>query len=272
MQIRVIVSGAGGRMGREVLRAVSSADDMVVVAGVDVAPQLAGKSLAKLSGVPTLQLAVEPDLDAALVNTQADVLVDFTVPGQGQVNALKALRHGVRPVVGTTGIPQEALEEIRASAEERGLGALVAPNFAIGAVLMMKFAVEAARYMPHVEIIEFHHDGKADAPSGTALKTAQMITEAVDLPPRPRTEKMVLSCARGGEVRRSANQGEINIHAVRLPGLVAHQEVILGGLAQTLTIRHDSLGRESFMPGVLLGIRKVMNVTGLVYGLEGVLD
>lgn len=271
MGIRVLVSGAGGRMGREVLRAVSGADDMELVGGVDIAPELAGKTLGELCGVAALDLPLDPDLDSALERLRPDVLVDFTVPGQGQVNAKKALEHGARPVVGTTGISGEDLEDIGRLAREKRLGAVVAPNFAIGAVLMMKFAVEAARYMPHVEIIEFHHDGKLDAPSGTAVKTAQMITEAVQLPPRRRTEKMLLPGARGAEVRSSADQGEVNIHAVRLPGLVAHQEVILGGVAQTLTIRHDSMGRESFMPGVLLAVRKVMDLQGLVYGLENLL-
>ena len=258
-------------MGREVLRAVSGAEDMDVVGGVDIAPGLAGKTLGELCADPALDVPLDSDVDSALARLRPDVLVDFTVPGQGQVNAKKALEHGARPVVGTTGIPDEELKEIDRLAREKGLGAVVAPNFAIGAVLMMKFAVEAARYMPFVEIIEFHHDGKLDAPSGTAVKTAQMITEAVQLPLRRATEKMLLPGARGAEVRRSADQGEVNIHAVRLPGLVAHQEVILGGLAQTLTIRHDSMGRESFMPGVLLAVRRVMNLQGLVYGLENLL-
>jgi 4-hydroxy-tetrahydrodipicolinate reductase len=271
LSVRVLVSGCGGRMGREVLRAVHSAEGMEVVGGVDTAPAYANNTLADLCGISELKFPVDSDLTEAIARTKPHVLVDFTVPGQGQVNAKMALQAGVRPVVGTTGITEDDLKEIDRLAREKGIGAVVAPNFAIGAVLMMKFAVEAARYMPYVEIIEFHHDGKLDAPSGTAIKTAKMISEAVDLPPRPKTEKTIVEGARGGEIRRSPQHGEVNIHAVRLPGFVAHQEVILGGVAQTLTIRHDSIGRESFMPGVLLAIRKVMELEGLVYGLENLI-
>jgi 4-hydroxy-tetrahydrodipicolinate reductase len=206
--IRVAVAGAAGRMGQAVCGAVESADDM----------QLTGRA--------------DPALDTTLAQVlgDADVVVDFTRPDVALANALECLRAGVHVVIGTTGFDLEELR--RACAAEPRANALVAPNFAIGAVLMMRFAAEAARHMAKAEIIELHHDRKLDAPSGTAARTA-----------------MLMAAASGGP--------EPPIHSVRLPGIVANQEVILGDLGQTLTIRHDSIDRESFMPGVLLAVRSV---------------
>ena len=207
--IRVAVSGAAGRMGETVCAAVQGADDMDLVARAD--PQL-GVSLAEA-------LARRPE-----------VTVDFSQPDSALSNALACLRAGVHVVIGTTGFDLEELSrEAKAIA---GANAFVAPNFAIGAVLMMRFAAEASRYMAKAEIVELHHDRKLDAPSGTAARTARLMAEA-------------------------SGHGEPPIHSVRLPGLVASQEVILGDVAQTLTIRHDTIARESFMPGVLLAIRRV---------------
>ncbi|MEA2298522.1 MAG: 4-hydroxy-tetrahydrodipicolinate reductase [Solirubrobacteraceae bacterium] len=217
--IRVAVAGAAGRMGQAVCAAVDGAADM----------ELTGRA--------------DPALGAALaeVLAEADVVVDFTQPGSALGNARECLAAGVHVVIGTTGFDVEAL---------RGLGGanvFVAPNFAIGAVLMMRFAVEAARHMAAAEIIELHHDEKIDAPSGTAGRTAALMAAATGGPPPP-------------------------IHSVRLPGLVAHQEVILGDLGQTLTIRHDSLNRESFMPGVLLAVRRVGGLSeSPLVGLEHLL-
>jgi 4-hydroxy-tetrahydrodipicolinate reductase len=219
--IRVAVAGAAGRMGETACRAVEGADDMELVARAD----------------PALGLPLADALAAA-----PDVLVDFTVPDSALANAREAVAAGVHVVIGTTGFDLDALRALS------GANVFVAPNFAIGAVLMMKFATEAAPHMAKAEIIELHHDRKVDAPSGTAARTAMLMAEAAPDKPAP------------------------PIHSVRLPGLVAHQEVILGDVGQTLTIRHDSIDRESFMPGVLLAIRKVGSLSeSPVVGLERLL-
>ncbi len=219
--IRVAVAGAAGRMGQAVCAAVEDADDMELVARAD----------------PALGSSVADALSAG-----PDVLVDFTVPGSALANAREALAAGVHVVIGTTGFDVAELAGVE------GAKVFVAPNFAIGAVLMMRFAAEAARHMARAEIIELHHDRKVDAPSGTAKLTAKLMHDA------------------------APERGDVPIHSVRLPGLVAHQEVIFGDLGQTLTIRHDSIDRESFMPGVLLAIRRVGELTDSpVVGLEHLL-
>lgn len=225
--IDVIVSGAAGRMGRSVVAAVSAEDDMRVVAQVD--PALADGE------------GVHADLAAALASVPAQVMVDFTRPETVYANTRACLEAGVHAVVGTTGMSDAEVAELAAIGEARGAHLLIAPNFAVGAVLMMRFAREAARHMRKAEIIELHHDGKLDAPSGTALRTA------------------------------AGMEGDVPIHSVRLPGLVAHQEVILGGLDETLTIRHDSLSRLSFMPGVVLAVREIGGRPGLTLGIESLL-
>ncbi|MDQ6607380.1 MAG: 4-hydroxy-tetrahydrodipicolinate reductase [Actinomycetota bacterium] len=223
--IRVAVAGAAGRMGETVCRSVQAAPDMELVARAD--PSL-GVSLA----------------DA--IAERPEVLVDFTVPSTAVQNATQAVLAGVHVVIGTTGFDLGELDGLRRA--DRGANVFIAPNFAIGAVLMMEFAAKAAQHMARAEIIELHHDGKVDKPSGTAVRTAAL-----------------MSAAAGGEY-------EVPIHSVRLPGLVAHQEVILGDVGQTLTIRHDSIDRESFMPGVLLAVRKVGSLTeSPVIGLEHLL-
>lgn len=253
--IRVLVSGAAGRMGTEVVRAVSAEEDLQLVAAVD--PAHAGEPV---EGAAGLQYA--DDLAAAITDVSPDVMVDFTHPSVVAGNIDVALSRGVHCVVGTTGLPAKALEDLAAHAED-GACLFVAPNFAIGAVLMMRFAAEAARFMPHVEIVELHHDRKADAPSGTAMRTAALIAAARDtVPATPGRETEVAEGARGALV------DDVTIHSVRLPGLVAHQEVLLGGQGQTLSIRHDSIDRTSFMPGVILAVRNVIGRTGLIVGLE----
>jgi 4-hydroxy-tetrahydrodipicolinate reductase len=182
-----------------------------------------------------------PDVPSALAAEQVDVAVDFTRPDVGFANARACLEAGVHVVMGTTGLGDDEIAELRHTAETGAANCLIAPNFAIGAVLMMRFAAEASRHMPKAEIVELHHDDKLDAPSGTALRTAGLMA------------------------------GAVPIHSVRLPGLVAHQEVILGGLGETLTIRHDSLSRESFMPGVIQAVREIPNRPGLTVGLEPLL-
>lgn len=255
--IRVIVTGAAGKMGHEVVRAVTAQPDMQVVAAVD--PQRAGSMLDDGAGGTVL---LQDDLAAAIAGSEPHVLVDFTHPTVVEGNLGVALAAGVDCVVGTTGITAETLGKLSESAPQ-GTCLFMAPNFAIGAVLMMRFAAEAARYMPHVEIIELHHDRKADAPSGTALRTAGLIAETrLETPVVPGRDTEIAEGARGAFVN------DIAVHSVRLPGLVAHQEVLFGGQGQTLSIRHDSIDRTSFMPGVVLAIREVGARTGLIVGLE----
>jgi 4-hydroxy-tetrahydrodipicolinate reductase len=262
--VRVLVAGAAGRMGREVVRAVLGDSGTTLVAAVDVTE--VGQDAGELAGRSPAEVALQSDLAAAIASARPEVMVDFTRAEVAHRNALTALAAGVSPVVGTTGMSPEQIAGIGRAAEEAGVGAVVAPNFAIGAVLMMLFAAQAARHLPDVEIIELHHEKKVDAPSGTAIKTAEMIAAARVGPGAPRPEQEIkLPGARGGEM------DGITIHSVRLPGYVAHQEVIFGGLGQTLTLRHDSLDRTSFMPGVLLAVKAVRSRRGLIYGLEHLL-
>ncbi|MCX5750498.1 MAG: 4-hydroxy-tetrahydrodipicolinate reductase [Candidatus Saganbacteria bacterium] len=239
-KIKVVVNGAKGKMGNETVKAVKKEIDLELVAAIDLGE----------------------DLATTIRETSADVVVDFTHPSTVLANVKIILQNKAHAVIGTTGVTAEALKEIKELCAKNKVNCLVAPNFAIGAVLMMRFAKEAAHYMPETEIIEFHHDQKADAPSGTAIKTAEMIIKEHGEFNRTLKEKETLKGVRGGKL------GGINIHSVRLKGFVASQEVIFGGLGQTLTIRHDSINRESFMPGVILGIRKISKAKGLVYGLE----
>lgn len=243
MRHRVLVLGSTGRMGREVVQAVSEAPDMELVGG----------------------FRRGNDLEDVIARTQPTVLVDFTTPQAVMGHIDTGIRLGVPMVVGTTGLSRADLEDVDRAARERGIGILVAPNFSLGAVLMMKCAALASRHFPAVEIIELHHDGKKDAPSGTALRTAELIAESRETVPASKEELELVNGARGGEYEG------VRIHSVRLPGLVAHQEVILGLPGETLRIRHDSTDRRCFMPGVLLGIRRVHGWQGLVYGLERVL-
>lgn len=257
--IRVLVSGACGHMGREVVRAVTAEPDLELVAAID--PPHAGEALGEGTA-----LVVTADLAEAIRAHEPDVMVDFTHPQAVEGNLRAALGLGVHCVVGTTGIAAQRLAELAAGAA-RGACLFVAPNFAIGAVLMMRFAAEAARHMPHVEIIELHHDRKADAPSGTALRTAELIGSArACVPDAPGKETEIAEGARGALV------DDVTVHSVRLPGLVAHQEVIFGGQGQTLSIRHDSIDRTSFMPGVVLAIRETVRRSGLIIGLENYLE
>jgi 4-hydroxy-tetrahydrodipicolinate reductase len=265
MSVRVLVAGAAGRMGREVVKAVAGDPETELVGAVDVAQ--IGVDAGELAGIGKRGVAVADNLAAALRESGAEVIVDFTRAEAAFANAQTALGAGVSPVVGTTGMSPEQLDHLRRLARERATGAVVAPNFALGAVLLMRFAAQAARFLPEVEIIELHHHGKVDAPSGTAIKTAEMISEAraPERLPRP-AEEIKLAGSRGGDF------DGIRIHSVRLPGYVAHQEVIFGGTGQTLTLRHDSIDRVSFMPGVLMACKRVRGLRELVYGLENLLD
>ena len=243
-KIRVLVNGAKGRMGQEVVKAVTAAVDLELVEQTDLGD----------------------DMIARIKASQAQAVVDFTTAAVAFENTRKILEAGVHPVVGTSGLLAEQVAELQQLAEDKGIGGLIAPNFAIGAVLLMKYAQDAAKYLPDVEVIELHHNRKADAPSGTAVKTAQLIAEArQEIPKALVEEKELFEGARGSEVHG------VRVHSLRLPGLVAHQEVIFGGTGETLTIRHDSIHRESFMPGVCLACRKVIGTQQLFYGLEHLL-
>ncbi len=242
--IKVGVLGARGSVGAEMCRAVDAADDLELVAAVDVGDTR------------------EP-LEAA------EVAIDFTHPSAVMDNLRWCVEHGVHTVVGTTGFDDERIATVRGWLADRpGVNSLIAPNFAVGAVLMMHFAQKAAPFFDSVEIVELHHPNKADAPSGTSRRTAELVAQARDkagVGPSPDATTTGLDGARGAEV------GGVHVHAVRLAGLIAHQEVLLGGHGETLTIRHDSMSRESFVPGVLLGVRRVGELPGLTVGLESLL-
>jgi 4-hydroxy-tetrahydrodipicolinate reductase len=246
-KLRVAVIGAGGRMGSEAVRAVEAADDMELVAALGRGDEL-----------------------TALTEAGAQVAVELTHPDAVMGNLEFCVRHGIHGVVGTTGWTDERLAEVRGwLAASPGTGVLIAPNFGIGAVLTMRFAQAAARFFESVEIVELHHPGKADAPSGTATRTAQLVAAArreAGLRDQPDATTSALDGARGADV------DGVPVHAVRLRGLVAHQEVLFGGDGEIFTIRHDSMNRASFMPGVLLGVRRVGERPGLTFGLEHVME
>ena len=247
MSIRIGVLGARGRMGQEVCRAISQASDLELVAEIDL-----GDSLESLTA------------------RNVEVVVDFTNPDSVMENLKFAISHDIHAVVGTTGFDKVKLDLIRELLKSHPkVGILIAPNFALAAVLMMQFSATAAKYFESVEIIEMHHPEKADAPSGTATRTAELISDAranAKLPSAPDKTVKSLPGARGAKV------GDVPIHSIRLRGLVAHQEVLFGDKGDLLTIRHDSLDRSGFMPGVLLAARKIGSRPGLTFGLENFLE
>jgi 4-hydroxy-tetrahydrodipicolinate reductase len=258
MTIRIIVAGASGKMGQEVVKLIDRTEHFQLVGAV---------SRTYASQEITADAKYYATLKEAIWETEVDVVVDFTSPEMIMEHLQICSEHSVRPVVGTTGLTDDEIRALQLEFKQKKLGGIIAPNFAIGAILMMRFAAQAAKYLPHVEIIESHHDRKLDAPSGTALKTAELITESRhQLKQGHPSELEMWQGARGAEY-----QG-FRIHSVRLPGLVAHQEVLFGGTGQLLTIRHDSLNRESFMPGVQLAVEKVMELNELIYGLENILE
>jgi len=262
-RIKVLVSGACGRMGQEVIKAVLQDPELQLVGAVDRVQQ--GKDIGEIVGIDHLGVTISDNLTEAFKVTTPQVMVDFSTPASVMENTRLAIKTGVYGVIGTTGISPEDLDELRALVIAHQGHLLVAPNFAIGALLMMRFAAVASKYFPSVEIIELHHDRKLDAPSGTAIKTAEMILDSRKNEGQGVIGEEKIKGVRGGEM------GGIHLHSIRLPGLIAHQEVIFGGEGQTLTIRHDSMSRESFMPGVVLGIKRVMELPGLIYGLDQIL-
>jgi 4-hydroxy-tetrahydrodipicolinate reductase len=261
MTIRVGVLGAGGRMGATVCRAVIDDEDLELVAAVD--PHHSGIDLGQLGLHGTgLHIAARP---TALADAEADVAVDFTVLDAARENLQFCAAEGIHAVVGTTGFTDDELADLAKLFADARSNAVIAPNFAIGAVLMMRFAEIAAPYFETAEIIELHHDEKADAPSGTAMLTASRMTAASSEWAADPTRTTVVPGARGGEHRG------VRVHSVRMRGMVAHQEVLLGTTGQSLTVRHDSYDRSSFMPGVLLAIKHVGDTDGLTVGLDALL-
>lgn len=244
LMTRVLVNGAKGKMGSTAVAAVEKDPDLVLVGQTDKGD----------------------DLRQAIKDTGAEVVVDFTIASVGYETFVKIIDAGAHPVVGTSGFNEEQVVQLRKICLEKGVGGLIAPNFSVGGVLMMKFAQEAAKYMPHVEIIEAHHEQKLDAPSGTAIRTAEMIRAAVADSEIPTDKgKELVAGVRGGRAN------DIVIHSVRLPGFLAQQRVIFGSIGQTLTIEHNSINRESFMTGVCLSAKKIVGRKELFYGLEELL-
>lgn len=243
MTAKVIVNGAFGRMGQVAVVTIDNADDFELVAA----------------------LSREDDLYENIKSTKADIVIDFTVASVAFENISTIISAGCRPVVGTSGLLPDQISDLKQQCQQKKLGGVIAPNFSIGAVLMMKYAADAAKYLEDVEIIELHHNGKQDSPSGTAIKTALKISENKVADAAQKSSKEIIPGARGAEYNN------IHIHSVRLLGLVAHQEVIFGGKGETLTIRHDSIDRECFMPGVLLACQKVLTMDRLVDDLADIL-
>lgn len=262
MPIKVVVHGALGRMGREVVDAVCRDPELELAGTVDL------KAEGERLQLPGRQdpIPLSSSLETLLAQTRSQVVVDFSVADATMNVAKVATKWKASLVIGTTGLSPDALTEMDRLARANEVGVIVAPNFALGAVIMVHLSKVAARYFDYAEIIEMHHEQKLDAPSGTALSTARALAEARGKPfLRSEAQKESLKGTRGGELLG------VSLHSVRLPGLMAHQEVIFGASGQTLTIRHDTINRECYMPGVILAIKKVIDLKGLVYGLENLL-
>jgi len=260
-RIKVVVVGAAGKMGVAVLQAVSQAPDMELVGAIDRMEQPC--RTVDVAGRDCTDLPIEGRLGEVLDRVKPDVMIDFTQASSAPEHAVSGLKRGVAAIIGTSGLSTSDVASLRQATRELGTPAALIPNFAIGAVLMMRFAEMAAAWMPHVEIIDYHHAGKLDAPSGTALHTAECIAKVREVKHLGRalpTDKY--PGARGAKVK------DIQLHSVRLPGFVAHQDVIFSGDGETLTLRHDSIDRISFMEGVKLVVRKIRSEQGLVVGLD----
>lgn len=271
VQIPVVINGATGKMGREVVKAIAAAPDLRLIGALGRNLDNLGKDAGELAGCGPIEVPITNDLEAiyamASQEKEIPVVVDLTHPSVIYENVRAAIAYGLRPVIGTTGLTVAQMADLDSFARKASMGGLIIPNFSIGMVLLQQAAVQASRFYDHVEIIELHHNQKADAPSGTAVKTAQLLAELGKTFNAPAVEAAEhLAGARG------ADGGEgIRIHSVRLPGLVAHQEVIFGTQGEIYRLRHDTSDRACYMPGVLLCIRKVRDLEGLVYGLEKIL-
>ena len=271
LPIPVVVNGAGGKMGREVVKAVAAAPDLNLVGAIDTAPALQGVDIGEVVGCGPLEVPVLAEMESVLAmagqEPRLGVMVDFTHPSCVYDNVRAAIAYGIRPVVGTTGLSETQIQDLAEFADKASTGCAIVPNFSIGMVLLQQAAMRASQYFDHVEIIELHHNQKADAPSGTAIQTAQLLSGTGKTFNPPQVEETEhLPGARG-----SLMGDDVRIHSVRLPGLIAHQEVMFGAPGQIYTLRHDTSDRACYMPGVLLAVRKIVDLKCLVYGLEKLL-
>ncbi len=275
--IPVVVAGALGRMGAEVVKAVLAAPDCELVGAIDTTPGREGEDVGLALGLGELEVALTADLEGTLCQSSqavrnagpggGAVLVDFTHPSVVYEHTRAAIAYGVHPVIGTTGLGPDQLADLAGFAAKASVGGAVIPNFSVGMVLLQQAAAAAARFYDFCELTELHHNRKADAPSGTCLKTAELIEElGKSFNPAQLEEHETLPGCRGG-LRESG----LRLHSLRLPGLVAHQEVMFGAPGETYTLRHDTIERSAYMPGVLLTVRRVRLLEGLVYGLERLL-
>jgi len=275
--ISVVVAGALGRMGAEVIKTVVAAADCQLVGAVDTTPGKEGSDVGLELGLGELEVAITADFEGTLCQAsqavrndgpgQGAVLVDFTHPSVVYEHTRAAIAYGVHPVIGTTGLSPEQLSELAAFAAKASVGGAVIPNFSVGMVLLQQAAAAAARFYDFAELTELHHNRKADAPSGTCIKTAELMEDlGKSFNPLQVEEHETLTGCRGGQ-----RESGLRLHSIRLPGLVAHQEVMFGAPGETYTLRHDTIDRSAYMPGVLLTARKVRQLEGLVYGLERLL-
>jgi 4-hydroxy-tetrahydrodipicolinate reductase len=275
--IPVVVAGALGKMGAEVVRAVQAAPDCTLVGAIDTTPGAEGKDVGLELGLGELEVALTADFEGTLCQASqavrqsgpggGAVLVDFTHPSVVYEHTRGAIAYGVHPVIGTTGLSPEQLGDLATFADKASMGGAVIPNFSVGMVLLQQAAAAAARFYDFCELTELHHNRKADAPSGTCLKTAELIEELGKTFNAPQVEEHeTLPGSRGGQ-----RESGLRLHSLRLPGLVAHQEVMFGAPGETYTLRHDTIDRSAYMPGVLLTVRRVRALEGLVYGLERLL-
>ncbi|MDX2254821.1 MAG: 4-hydroxy-tetrahydrodipicolinate reductase [Pseudanabaenaceae cyanobacterium bins.39] len=268
-KIPVVVSGATGKMGREIIKVIAKSSDMSLVGAIG--RQHIGEDIGEVVGIGELEIPVTNNLEVLLAQaaqeSELPVMVDVTHPSIIYDNVRSAIAYGVRPVVGTTGLTEQQIDELAVFADKASTGCIIAPNFSVGVLLMQQAAIAAAKYFQHVEILEVHHNQKADAPSGTAIKTAQMLSElGQNFNPALVEEKEHLTGARGATYGQN-----IRIHSLRMPGVVARQEIIFGAMGETLKIEHNASDRTCYMAGVLLCIRKAIGLKSLVYGLEKLL-
>ena len=270
--IPVLVSGALGRMGSEVVNSVLNSSDCELVAAIDTNKKNYGENISQLLNLKKSEVIVSNDLEGSLCSISQDyrnekikpVLVDFTHPDSVYENTRSAIAYGISPVVGTTGLTPSQINDLAIFAQKANIGCAIIPNFSVGMVLLQQAASVAAKFYDNIELIEMHHNQKADSPSGTCIKTAEMIEEY----PKKYNQSLVKETESLKGVRGGVRDSGLNIHSIRLPGLLAHQVVIMGSPGETYTIKHDTIDRKAYMPGVLQAIRKIGKFDSLIYGLE----
>ena len=270
--IPVLVSGALGKMGREVVNSVLNSSDCKLVAAIDINKKNNGENISQLLNLKSSEVFVSNDLEGSLCSISQDyrnhsikpVLVDFTHPDSVFDNTRSAIAYGISPIIGTTGLSPSQINDLSIFAQKAEVGCAIIPNFSVGMVLLQQAASVAAKFYDNIELIEMHHNQKADSPSGTCIKTAEMIEEY----PKQYNKALVKESESIKRVRGGVRDSGLNIHSIRLPGLLAHQVVIMGSPGETYTIKHDTIDRKAYMPGVLQAIRKIGNFKSLVYGLE----